>query len=446
VTLEPKGDDSCGADAVTLNLFKSEVSEPGTEGNNLQDGGSLVYKNAGLVEDLDGTVTSLDVNVTVVGGSTYYSERAGGPASSTNSNGKNGQFGSINVRNIPSNDERSIGEGRFNFCVVDSETGDNVALDFNFFFFDLDNRGEMEESLEVYGYDELIIPDVNLKYNYTENSYSVVATATTKGGGGDNPKNPNKLNNNQKSKSIGFSFKDTSCFRADFLVKCPNGLPPGNNVGCKEGGGNFLFTGVAEQLKEPCPVPPTASPTASPTLVTLEPRSDCPVFDEGTGTSVCGPEENIVSFIGEGSQCETSGLTDFGEDPFYDIEFLADQIITFKVSNPFAQDGGKLFIDYSAPLAFDVYTGAPIGERQCVQVDDCSSDALKATCMQHVDSTIISLYYVYDGLECPDSTFKDVPDCCHPDEEDAEKPAIVLTYFLECSCPAGSEARFLRAR
>ena len=62
----------------------------------------------------------------------------------SNSNGKNGQFGSINVRNVPSTDERMIGEGRFNFCVVDSETGDRVAVDFNFFFFDLDNRRSEE--------------------------------------------------------------------------------------------------------------------------------------------------------------------------------------------------------------------------------------------------------------------------------------------------------------
>jgi len=456
LTLEPRGDDQCDSETVTtLDLFKSEVSTPGTTDNNLQNGGRLVYKNAGKVTQSSGPDKKLSLIITKRPGTTYFSFKAGGPADSVNSNGKNGQFGSINIQNRPADNADQIGEGKFDFCVVDAETEEPLELDFNFFFFDLDNRKTkngklgLVESIEVFGYDELVETDVTPKtYSLHEEVDSAVVTATAVTGKLDNPDDPNNLTDVQLGKSIGFSFKSTSCFEVDMFLKCPS-----TSKQCTPNGANILFSGKANQIiQEPCPEPPTGSPTVGPTVgptlsptagptnkLTPEPRSDCPVFEEGTGTSVCGAGENVVHFIGEGSQCESTSLSEDGEDPFYDIEFLANQNVAFKVRNPFAPDGGKLFIDYAEPV--DGF----VSNQQCIQVDECSSESIKASCSKHAGSTVVSLYYVYDGLTCEEDKLKAVPDCCHPDEEVAGTEALVLSYLVQCSCHAETTTRFLRS-
>merc|ERR1712151_237861 len=104
----------------------------------------------------------------------------------------------------------------------------------------------------VFGYDEILEPDVNpKKYTLNFKSDRAIVKATTVTENNDNPSDPNTLTDDQLAKSIGFSFKKTSCFRVNMFLQCIN-----NSDRCYTGAANILFTGEANQIivnPEPCP-------------------------------------------------------------------------------------------------------------------------------------------------------------------------------------------------
>jgi len=242
--------------ATQLNFFDSTVTENKLhEGN----GGVLRFENIGYVND-----RPIDFVVKVIEGTTYSSTKA----SIRNGKYADSEFGQINIEELQSN-EGSNGEGNFEFCLYDHENRDQLvtAESFRFSMYDVDERnaganGIKEkitmDATQIEGF--ILYPnlegseiEVSCEDDSEDGSTASLPCAagvrtifhsTTRGTGGDNPTDPNDLDELQKKRSIVYNFKDTSCFTMTLSHYCPVDL-------CQwYGGGNFLFSGDADQLIE----------------------------------------------------------------------------------------------------------------------------------------------------------------------------------------------------
>lgn len=286
--------------------------------NDLQYGGTIQYDNVGSVTVVGGDTTQLDLVVSVQEGETYFSSTA-----YLNNGGDT--FANINVRNTnpcdPDGENRNgkgcndrnrdpddpmraevrntdeHGAGHFRFCIYDHGTNTPHPLSFNFFVFDLDNRGSndddnIKERLEVEGFDKILYPRDDIEPLYTttlsEDGSKATFDPLVSRTSADNPDDPNNLSNSQLEISVGFSFVDTSCFDISFYEYCskPNG------IGCTVTGGNMLFTGSADQITPmACPTSsPTSDPTAAP--VTPDPTANptaAPITPDPTANPTAAP-------------------------------------------------------------------------------------------------------------------------------------------------------------
>jgi len=126
--------------------------------------------------------------------------------------------------------------------------------------------------------------------------------SSTKGTGDDNPTDPNNLTEQQKKRSVVYTFKNTSCFTMTFFHYC------GVSDCSWYGGGNFLFSGDAEQIVSegecvvtpPAPTlsrtkaptkDPTMSPTKNPTVNPTIPPTMVPT-NEPTKNPTLSPTKN----------------------------------------------------------------------------------------------------------------------------------------------------------
>ena len=264
-----------------LNFFDSTVSN-----NTLHEGGELRYSDVGNVT-VNGVVQTLDLVVTVQDGKDYYSSAANGDNGEVKANSKNGQFGSINVRNTKGctststklgcqgnpNPSAENGEGHFQFSIVKGGTYKPYPLTFYFFLFDFDNRRKkagIKEKLEITNWAEVIKPNVStLLYdeyiqtgmdptsgsflfypddNDDHSDNNALFNATSQGPNTDNPTDPDNMTELQKQKSVGLKFEDKSSFNVSFYEFCDK-VP---DTSCAVTGGNFLFSGSADQLVELC--------------------------------------------------------------------------------------------------------------------------------------------------------------------------------------------------
>jgi len=270
-------DDICfGKETVAthLNFFDSTVTE-----NKLHDGngGVLRYENIGFVND-----RPIDFVVSVVDGTTYGTTKA------LERNGKANQFGSINVMELK-DDKLINGEANLEFCLYDHEKRNELvtAKSFRFSIYDVDERNAAANGIkEKITMDATQIKDFILYPNPEESEIELscedgstllpcdigvrtIFHSTTKGTGGDNPKDPNDLDEVQKKRSIVYSFKDTSCFTMTLSHYCPVDL-------CQwYGGGNFLFSGDADQLIEEGECITTSTPPPIPTNPPTTGRGEC---------------------------------------------------------------------------------------------------------------------------------------------------------------------------
>jgi len=278
------------ADIVTeLDLFDSEVKT-----NTLHTpGGELRYNNVGTFKN-----QKLDLRITVTSGdytdiAAVWKQRGKDP---DKKNGKvdGSKFGNINLQTVEN--KPKSGEGNFRFCFVEENTNNPVTLEqFSWTIFDLDERGHdngrngigiKEKFLMDVSQAELfqVIDNTEVKLSCEDGSdlpcapgIRTVFHSSTNGTGKDNPKNPNDLTNKQKARSVAFVFKETSCWDITYDHYCPvdQSEYTGNESKCRGTytGGNFLFSGSAEQMIEEgqCitsspTLSPTSSPTTSPTL------------------------------------------------------------------------------------------------------------------------------------------------------------------------------------
>ena len=271
---------SCKTEVATkLNFFDSEVVE-----KNLHEiGGIMRYENIGVVRG-----DKVDLVIKSTEGTAYSTTKPW-------KNGKNagGKFGNINMMTLE-DDAVYNGEGSFDFCFIDSVTDALKVVDsFRWTFYDIDERGGLDNTIK-----EMLVMDTAQAENFIlypdlensevklvcEDSQKTPTAAnpcepdertefksSTKGTGEDNPTDMSQLNEKQKKRSVVYTFRNKSCFSVTFKHYCPLE----NGQGCRwYGGGNFQFSGGADQLiqqgecitpPEPPTNPPTVKPTDSPT-------------------------------------------------------------------------------------------------------------------------------------------------------------------------------------
>lgn len=165
-------------------------------------------------------------------------------------NGIDGYYGVVNIAS-------QNGQGCFEFCFEYSDGTPFTAEHFFFSYYDLDAYNDLK------GFEQVTLRNDQFMEYYLSASTELVLsddgtrttfTATKLGTGGDNPSDPNNLNQLQKDRGVVFLMGGLSCFEVKMSVECTDEI-------CRKGR-NFYFAGRSESLIPACP---TQSPTAAPT-------------------------------------------------------------------------------------------------------------------------------------------------------------------------------------
>jgi hypothetical protein len=386
-----------GERAFNIDFADTELST-----NTLHEGGELKFDNVGTYL---GNI--IDLVVTVVPGTTYTIPKP-------DRNGFSGLFGQINVQNRP-DDPLQNGVGGFDFCFQENGSGASVEIEsFDFTVFDLDGRGD--RGFEKFTIDPAQYVDFQLSGGQTEIDVqcetttnpppclageSVVFSSTTVGGGDDNPNDPNNLTPEQLNRSVLFTFREKSCFRASFSQLC-------KSVGCSVGG-NLIFAGSSGG--DICPGVLAVKPLAN-TVQNLPPSE---LF---YGISFGGTEEAPE--------------------------------VSFKVDNPF-EENADIYIQYENHIA----EGEPGRKDVCEKFPNTpggnpAASEVTATCWVPVDgSTPFTVVTVYVATTDESVVPSDVtiPECCYEEEElDPLWNKVMYTYAMFCRCPKADTVSRLRGR
>lgn len=454
------------ADTVTeFDFFDSILT---TNTLHLPDG-ELRYKDVGVFQN-----EKLDLRVTVTSGdytdiAQVWSDRDKDPEEQ-NGKGGDGSFGNINLQTVKG--EPKSGEGNFRFCVVKEGTNDPITLEqFSWTIFDLDERGKDKGSNGV-GLKEKFIMDVSQAevYQLVDDTEVVVSCedgtdlpcapgvrtvfhSSTNGKGKDNPEDPNNLTQLQMARSVSFTFKDTSCWDITYDHYCPvdqPGYTATDDTECRKyNGGNFLFSGSAEQIIEEgecLTVSPTLSPSDSPTAspTTSEPTSS-PSSSPTTGPDFSPPLPYCAEDL---KLLQTNGITEIELDSAIQIVKQDTNSVTVRLQQswtPSAEDKlDHIFYQYEEGLwksDCKEKTDVPGGEVY-------SPEDITIQCMHNkpIARMTICVADSGGGFLDPVHDTATVPKCCHPEFDSDVVPTVCYKVAIECSsqCIDAVERRSLR--
>ena len=173
-------------------------------------------------------------------------------------------FANINLQTVLG--KPKSGEGNFKFCFYDKGTEELTKVDtFRWTVFDTDERGG--------GIKEKMLMDVSQAVSFqlwpdtTRSEINTICEdgsslpcnsgvrtifhSSTVGSGKDNPTDPNMMTDQQKSRSVTFTFTDTDCWEFTYDHYCPSEQLDyvGQDTVCKSySGGNFLFSGDSSEI------------------------------------------------------------------------------------------------------------------------------------------------------------------------------------------------------
>jgi len=216
----------------------------------------------------------------------------------------------------------------------------------------------------------------------------------------------------QQQLAVELLFLNKSCFHVKMGLLCNK-----ENGNCNldkwggTNGGNYLFGGIGEEtvvsgfcapVDDPEPRAKTPAPSQEPVTPTASPTKSCP---------------SSVQLVGK------TGKSMYGDIP---IEIVDQNIhnVTFRVKNEFAHDIKNVYTQFQAP--------GRLGQIECIEERDLPSlqvtdDIYTAECYHKKPLSIIDVWYKSCDLE-GDAT---IPNCCHPDKEDA---CATVRYAFELAC------------
>lgn len=187
-------------------------------------------------------------------------------------NGLTGELASINLQTVRG--EADSGKGTFQFCLVDTATGNPMAAEkFVFTLYDIDRRqqslADRPPSQERALFDAQTATAYQLWPNAADSDVGVDCEdgsappcgslrtrffSTVEGGGDDNPTDPDNLTALQMRRSVAITFENTACFEIEYDIYCPvdTGEYPDTSAtqcsGPRIQGGNMIWGGMAERL------------------------------------------------------------------------------------------------------------------------------------------------------------------------------------------------------
>jgi len=418
--------------ATELDFFNSELTE-----NTLHEEGILKYENIGVIRD-----KPVDLIVSVVPGTTYHSEKG------ANLNGKDGMFGNINVYTVQGDLES--GEGNFRFCFHDHETGAiTTAESFLWSVYDLDERSnggsdgikekmimDLSQASDYYLYPSVDETEIEMSCENSgasppcEQGVRTVFHSSTGGDKHDNPDSPTELTEEQKRRSVVFSFENVSCW--DFTYKHYCQIEEDEGGECKwYGGGNFLYSGSAKEVVEggECLTP---SPTVPP-KPTEAPTPDWVKFGEPTPTDISFPPPECPNDV---EVIQTHGLTEYPKTNNA-ITIVSKDSDTVTVSLNQVWDTASIdsiFYEYQTD-AFD----SKCYEETEVAVGSTYTDELTIQCLHMTQEAKIKICLA-DSLDNGFLTLEDdatIPKCCQGDGVPDDTPVVCYTIEINCEpgCP-----------
>jgi len=214
----------CKVKKLNFDFEMAEVTRNnlGTKGPDFDAPEGIVYKNIAQVGD-----QPVDLEINAVSEYTVYN---------TERNGLNGKYGQINLQTGTEVDLK--------FKLHIGGTEDVYTADWLYFsIFDFDHNKDptlWQEFMTIANFSSFSLSD-NTAVNVTElGDGAYTFSSTIRGTGKDNPTDPLGLDDEQKSKSVGFIFHDSSGFTMKLKVG-PPALKPGKKK--LPDGRNFLFAG-----------------------------------------------------------------------------------------------------------------------------------------------------------------------------------------------------------
>ena len=399
----------------------------------------------------------LDLVVTVTSGDYTDIEQVWIARNKTvpNGNGKNGQFGTINLQTTKG--KPKSGEGNFQMCIVKKGTNVPVTLEkFSWSIFDLDWRSEdveePNEKAKISVKEKFIIETSQAKdYRLTSSTQIEVSCenptdtapncetgrtifhSTTFGNGDDNPSDPTAMSQLQQDRSVVFTFQDTNCWSFTYDHYCPVDQVDyiydndDNTIGKPDtcyglnpySGGNFLFSGNATQISNDgdCFTPsPTisSSPSFPPTPAPSIPPPACP--------------EDVKIF-------HMDGITDV--DPGQAIRILdqGTQNVTVRLYNGWTstdEEVDKIFYTYKHD-AFSQKCHNATDILGSVNYDDITIQCHHMVAFAELDICVVDL----DGALDAEGDNAQIPTCCEP----FDGPTVCYKFVIYCESQCGVEAR-----
>jgi hypothetical protein len=115
--------------------------------------------------------------------------------------------------------------------------------------------------------------------------------------------------------------------------------------------------------------------------------------------------------------------------------------VTFKIGNPFGADVQAVFYQYTAAetIGTKCYSEAPF--TSCAQPIEVTAHCMTSGARP---LALVDLWFV-DPVAVDSSDTEVVPECCHPNEQDASVPTVLYTFKVYCKskCPDNEPARRL---
>jgi hypothetical protein len=225
-------------------------------------------------------------------------------------------FANINLQTVQG--KPKSGEGNFKFCFYDKGTEELTKVDtFRWTVFDTDERGggikekmlmDVSQAASFQLWPDRTRSEIKMMCEYgsslpCNSGVRTIFHSSTVGTGEDNPTDPNMMTDQQKSRSVTFTFTDTDCWEFTYDHYCPSEQLDydGQNSVCKGyTGGNFLFSGDSNEIisEGECVVQPPPASTEPPTKIPTESPTKGPTYtptEEPTNEPTKEPTESPTS-------------------------------------------------------------------------------------------------------------------------------------------------------
>lgn len=193
----------------------------------------------------------------------------------------------------------------------------------------------------------------------------------------------------------------------------------------------YFGEGVSPEKCSNCEAPEAGSDAAVGYYLSIDCRPDCeaPTAGPTTPDNICDENPPSEPECPEDISFKvTDGVTEFPYNPITIVQ-QNTHTVDFTVTNPFPEGSSTVFVQFkdSALSGTECY-----GDGELVP---CETKSYTAYCLYSKPEAIVDVWYVNDlDLQFEDGyDDAEIPECCHPEEDDAGKGTVHYTFVLQCA-------------